>query len=93
MSQPVLLPLWLVIVLYIQLAMSIVNTTASHKWPWDPKPSYPARALQPNQACVTLDTSNLDEPISFCWNTTERSAWQLDPASGQFVDVTNQTQF
>jgi hypothetical protein len=92
-STPLELPLYLVAVLYIQLAMSIVNITATNRWPWDLKPSYPTRPSQPNQACITLETSNCPDPISFCWNTTERSAWQLDPASGQFVDVTNQTRF
>jgi len=97
MSKPVVLPLVLAItpylLLYIQFVMFVFHMVIIHGWPWDPKPFSPTVPQQPNQACITWVTWNLNQPTSFCWNTTQPGSWSFDPASGQFVQVTNQTQF
>ena len=97
MLMPSELPLLLVFVLYMHLAMSVFHMISVHGWPWAPKPLY-SRPLQPGQACITFQSSNLPgKASSLCFDTTststEPSAWQTDPASGQFINVTNQTQF
>ena len=92
------LPLVLVLVLYIHMAMSEVHMISVHGWPWAPKPFHYSKPLEPGQACLTFQSSYVpDKASSLCFDTTkttnESSSWQIDPALGQFINVTNQTQF